>query len=1077
MSEPQTKVPKFTSFRPRPLQPQEANPRSREEIRHSSRSEQEKDRKSAHHKRHRSRDRDRIHASRTNLEVSRVVPDETSSAVFNIDRKGDVKNLEYGSIHRYSVPAYHRFGGGFVLGASLDLKIDRDLDDGKAITLKNWKSPKFRGREKYVFSRVEKDKPRLLRLRPEVVAEVDNAKDTNANFISLQARGKKRMRGENGENASSDSEQDSRDYRSIYGKVKAQDQPQDHDMQYATESDDSGSDAGRAIRLDMAVRDKNVRLRRKVDECPHDIDAWLELIGHQDALISTGDNHRRITNAEIRSTADIKIHMYEKALEKTRSLADREKLLQELMAEGAKIWELQVQADRWEQIARENIDSLVLWTKYLDFKQSTFSAFRYEEIKEVYLSRIKLLLTAVEKSNNESADSFYQQVLYVLLRLTLFIRESGYSELSVAIWQGLLELNLCGPTSLLSKEEYINLFRQFWESEVPRLGEDGALGWRRYVDDETSSDVPEPITDEAQDPIRPSTIFKSWAAAERQRSKCSRTPARTMDEVAEDDPFRVILFSDIEELSILFPVNLRSLCVDAFLAFCRLPPTASDHELPGSWFMEQFIRNDSLGWDLAKFQQQLSVKAKDDTEVITLTSCFHVMYQSIRPLSLTDNTSYQITKWDDLYGGDTGPVPYQYIRNALKQLTQDSFTEGLAQYHMAFEYLNEPETIKKVAKSLLKRHPSSLTLYNAYALIEWSRGNKDVANGVFTAALNMNGSSSETESKPDSILTWKSLAWCCLEDGDKISTLRHLLSIPDGVPNSGVTPTPATLLRAKHHIRSTRDFLLSTGDPKHAVMYAECLTLLAYLSETSGTEPTSATQGDVTTALKTLMSFSKALATRNHTHHQEILLQSAARLLQFHCRNGPYRPSLIRVYLSNFLALFPQNTLFLALYTANEARLRVENRVRSLFLSTILIPENDCLTSRFFAIQYEMTYGNIHSVKSAFEKAVSAPMSRSSPGLWRFYLVWVVQNEKQLSKTGKDKSLAKDIWYRALRACPWAKELYILGFEMLGESGLEFEELRGTWKVMGEKDLRVHVDLDDELEKIEESRGQKSIRD
>lgn len=61
--------------------------------------------------------------------------------------------------------------------------------------------------------------------------------------------------------------------------------------------------------------------------------------------------------------------------------------------------------------------------------------------------------------------------------------------------------------------------------------------------------------------------------------------------------------------------------------------------------------------------------------------------------------------------------------------------------------------------------------------------------------------------------------------------------------------------------------------------------------------------------------------------------------------------------------------------------------------------------------------------------------------------------------------VAKEVWYRALRACPWAKELYILGLERDTE-GLGWEEKRGTWRVMGEKELRVHVDLEDRFEEI-----------
>lgn len=249
-----------------------------------------------------------------------------------------------------------------------------------------------------------------------------------------------------------------------------------------------------------------------------------------------------------------------------------------------------------------------------------------------------------------------------------------------------------------------------------------------------------------------------------------------------------------------------------------------------------------------------------------------------------------------------------------------------------------------------------------------------------------------------------------------------------------------------------------------------------YLTGASDKEPTSASQGDITTAFDSFASFSETLATRRLTYYQELFLQSAARLLIYHCNNGPYRPSLVRSHLTSFLTLFPRNTLFLSLYTANEARLRVDNRVRSLFILTILTSENDCLTSRLFAIQHEIYYGTIHSVKSAFEKAVLSPTSRSSSGLWKFYLIWTSQNEKHLSKNSKLNGLAKDIWYRALRACPWTKELYVLGFELLGgDAGMDFRELRSTWKIMGEKELRVHVDLEEEFEDIEESQKQEAI--
>ena len=37
--------------------------------------------------------------------------------------------------------------------------------------------------------------------------------------------------------------------------------------------------------------------------------------------------------------------------------------------------------------------------------------------------------------------------------------------------------------------------------------------------------------------------------------------------------------------------------------------------------------------------------------------------------------------------------------------------------------------------------------------------------------------------------------------------------------------------------------------------------------------------------------------------------------------------------------------------------------------------------------------------------------------------------------------------------------------------GVTYEELRGTWRVMGEKECRVHVDLEDAFEEIGEVGG------
>jgi hypothetical protein len=1069
MSEPKA-IPKFGSFKPK------ATPRPpvEKEKKHSSKDkekdgpnekENQRPHQHRHRHRHRSKSRER-HGHVAEPRPSQPPPParEKSPDIFFVDRKGDEKNLTYGSIHRYDVPAFYRVGAGGVLGAPSNLKINRDHGNDKEIVLHDWKNSKFSSREKYVFSRVERDKPQLLKIRSELPAQ--SVKDLDVDFVSLNpARGQKRKRvGTHGE--SSDSDNDETHYRSIHGKSRGKSQPTDEALQYATDSE-SGSEAGIKLGSDAPERQKNIELNRRVEQHPQDIDAWLALIVHQDALLRGQDDHRRVTNAEMRSTAEIKVHMYEKALEKATSLKDRERLLLGLMAEGSKIWDRRVQSERWEQISKNHIDSLMLWTSYLDFKQASFSTFQYEDARDIYISRIKLLSKIASTASSETINFIYQQLLYVLLRLTLFMRESGFSELAVAIWQGVLEINFWAPKQSLSKEDSIRQFSGFWESEVARIGDKGARGWHHFAENQNEPEA-EALTATVGHALDNVNLFQNWANSERLRSKDSLLPARTMDDVAEDDPFRVILFADIEEFLIMLPPSsegLRKSLLDAFLLFCRLPPISALYHHEQDDVRDASARDELLdcnsAWICDVYGQKLTVE-RAGFDISSALDIPVSAYQSSPETLFTSNVWFKnINVWRERYAGDSGPVSYKWVRNVLKQLTQATLREYLAEYYLAFEWRNEPDTVKKSSKTLIKQHPSSLRLYNAYAMIEKARGNKDVANGVFSAALNMSRSMPENEER-DSILLWKSWVWASLEDLDKYSALQHLLSIADGAVDAPVGLSPTALLKTKQHLESNRDYLISAGAAQYAVMYGECLALLEYLTPNSSKETQSATQGDIASALVSYTALSKTFVDRNLKNgpSHELLLQSAARLLYHHAQSGPFRPALLREHLTNFISLFPQNTIFLSLYTWNESRLRIDNRVRNILLSTVLTPENDTLRSRLFAIYYEINYGTIHSARSTFEHAVSSPKTKSAAGLWKFYILYCLE-------TPQFRSQAKDIWYRALRACPWAKELYIIGFEKLGDL-VSFEELKRTWRVMSEKELRVHVDLEDNFEEIAE---------
>lgn len=169
---------------------------------------------------------------------------------------------------------------------------------------------------------------------------------------------------------------------------------------------------------------------------------------------------------------------------------------------------------------------------------------------------------------------------------------------------------------------------------------------------------------------------------------------------------------------------------------------------------------------------------------------------------------------------DSGPVPYNFIRNSLQQLTKSWNDESLAEYYLSFEHTNEPETIRKISKGILKQNPSSFRLYHAYALIENSRGNRKIAEDIFTTALNMRKNYEHSELDNSVIILWKSWIWICLEEKNCLTALKYILCITDGIPDLTISISSTTILRAKQHLISKRECCLSRNTL--FVLYSEC---------------------------------------------------------------------------------------------------------------------------------------------------------------------------------------------------------------------------------------------------------------
>jgi hypothetical protein len=1087
-------IPKFASFRPKNVLNDRADvvqPAGKNTSPHSPLHERRKidDHYGSHYGQRARTQGDKL----ASLEFADVVHGtrEHSQGSFVVDRAGDTNNLTFGGLHRYAVPSYHRVGAGNVLGSSREHRIDKSVSNDKGLILsKDVHHLQSRIDRRSLWKGTSRILPQELRIKP--YQTLDN--DDIADFVALSAnRRTRRRRGDNGSSsgASSSSGDDDKHYRCIVGKARSNEKPADQDLIYNV--DDSSSDEweqSRSSTLDESVQRRRIELLKRVDSDPTNCDAWLDLINQQDQIVGIKPSKRmRITDAERRSNADVKLSIYEKAMGKVSSSEGRETLLLGMMEEAIKVWSGERLASQWGSILKDNPGSLKLWIRFLDFKQTAFTSFRYDDVQNVYLSCLSMLHQARQKIGKTiiEMEKIHEIQVYVVLRMTLFMKESGFSELATAAWQALLEYQFLRPTQHQGYEHEqdrplhetrMSMFEEFWESEVPRLGEEKSEGWASFC--LKQGDPPQPSTESTIIMKDGQDVWGSWFASERRQGLLARKPARTIDEVEENDPYRVILFSDIRPFLIDSPSEKNlDVLLDAFLIFCRLPPYETEGRDHSSriWNGNGFLRNEALSesnrlsqlWRVQAPRPRKSILEVHSTQNKSLGDNSHSKDPFNFPLPncrlssgvLFAATGTWFSPFDAWQGsGNQNFLEMTWVIQALKTLAFSGVVgDSFAEFLIALELRLSPDSIKKTSRTLLKKQSANLRLYNAYALVEYRLNNPSKGENVIITSINM--AKTLGSSQEESLLLWRTWVWELMSAGNPQDALQRLMGFANDNIQNTLQKTnqpedqgtkPALLLRTENALTATRDHMLSLHKYKHASLAIECLILLNYLKSSSLPAATSTFESNL------------ALLTPT-SPATETLHQSFAQLLYYHTTHtNLFKPSEIRSLLAESIAQYPTNTIFLSLYAWNEARFRIDDRVRSIINDVVLSHNNnnssptsrDNITSHFFAIHTELhrtlTLGsNNQTIRSTFERAIISSTGTHCAALYKIYF--------QFEHSRGEIAKAKAIFWRGVRACPWVKDLYLLAFEYLREEMGE-GELRGVYELMEEKGIRVHVGLE-----------------
>ncbi|KAI8199524.1 Eukaryotic translation initiation factor 6 [Colletotrichum sp. SAR 10_65] len=153
---------------------------------------------------------------------------------------------------------------------------------------------------------------------------------------------------------------------------------------------------------------------------------------------------------------------------------------------------------------------------------------------------------------------------------------------------------------------------------------------------------------------------------------------------------------------------------------------------------------DSRWSDVAKNHEADVLRKPNEPDVMDETKSIPAFEQDGLRLAVSSDLLFAGRNWFSFLSGWPctaksldGPVDLSWVANCLRQLVISVGLKDLAEYSLAVDVANEPGNVKKRAKALIKKDPSNLALYNAYALAEVGASNLEVGRQVVSSATSL----------------------------------------------------------------------------------------------------------------------------------------------------------------------------------------------------------------------------------------------------------------------------------------------------------------------------------------------------
>ncbi|KAI8835046.1 NRDE-2, necessary for RNA interference-domain-containing protein [Chytriomyces cf. hyalinus JEL632] len=979
-------------------------------------------------------------------------------APFTFDRRGDQDNVRYGSANSSKVPRYFSVGNRILGASDRNFRISHKLGNSVVVYKLHMPKERLTARD---FRMALRGKPIRIRtlMRTSAIEPMSHSDD----YVSFETTPSLQV----ARNNDNDNEEE--------------------------ENHESNLPTSKHLQESPEFMQETRRLNLRLENNPTNLSTWLELLQLQDSLVAAAtaeSTNERSLRALKKAITEKKIAIYEKALQVH---SGEPKLLLPFLEMVQEVWDAPRLLTAWDRVLKRanrsisdgnaSIDDVrgafQIWDRYLTFRMTSYLSFSVNSCLDAYGQCLDAFRVDHDSDEHQSC------MLHFFTRACSLLFDSGYTERAVALYQAMVEFACFTPAAFetMDFEQRVDMFEEFWESECARVGEKGATGWRNNV--LGAQGVPgyaaarvESIGQDSSDEYaawflkESESSFMNWAPQRSTRAQNGSEMGGGSEDEDEDDmdPFATIIFDDVRPF--LFPLTnptLKAQLIANFsnLLHCQMNATQSSSRLgtPSAAMYQTHLMNTVLltnffppnTTELAESNLEEKPGGSKANSVFPIKS-FPLCVSNIFNTSLANSASvFDSLQVSAIHEAGNGRL--DFVKNVVSQCRGlDELDDIALPILLSFEAAREGlKSAQKMGKGMLKAERMNLSLWAIYAGMEAMRGKLDEARKIYQTAI-MSYRSFPPESQHDAAVLHLAYAELEMENRCYTSALLVLTAFSDSSVDLSLSsdtekPTATRLLKARKFLQEMTDAAVKKCSVSlETVPASQSLRITAALVSCCGMfEYLVADKID-----DSLAYFNNTLSVVKIPALRELITEFKLRLHIGHSRRPGFfvRPGDLRDEMEAAVQEFPANSVFLTLFVANEAKHKIENRVRRLIDSCL--KANPSSTLWAFSIWTELhhhssqTY-NQNSVRSLLTRAIECPVGRYSPQLWHVAIVFEIW-------TG-NLPRAKQLLFRAIRECPWNKSLYMLAVgELRGVFGEdEVAEILG---VMEEKEIRVRVSVD-----------------